>query len=79
MIRSVEITGSTRTGVIAAPDNRAADAGVAILRRGGNAVDAAVAGGYIITAIMRVNDYANYGPTGRFEAGSKGDASITFV
>lgn len=52
---------------------------MAMLRRGGNAVDAAVAGGYIITAIMRVNDYANYGPTGRFEAGSKGDASITFV
>jgi len=51
VIGSVEPTVSTRTGVLAAPDRRAAEAGVAMLRRGGNAVDAAVAAAFAIGVV----------------------------
>ncbi len=42
---------TSRAGMIAAPDRRAAEAGVAMMRRGGNAVDAAVAAAFAIGVV----------------------------
>jgi len=45
------MVGSSKTGLVAAPDGLAAEAGASMLRSGGNAVDAAVAAAFAIGVV----------------------------